>query len=357
MTMKKLNLVILLALGALAVSACSGQPLTNNWPGLSANGDLAFLSTGAFIYAVDTTTGNEVWKYPAESDAAYLFYAKPVLTESGQLLIGSMGTTHAFISLDPVTGAENWSEPFVGAKGTWVASPVVLNDTIYAPNTDGFLYILDLNGNQVSDPLELGGALWSAPATDGELLYVTSLDHHLHIIDPARNTIVKTVDLGGAAPGSPVVGEGGVYVGSFASTIAFVTSNGNQEVVASASNWIWGTPALDNGTLYYGDLSGNLFSLDLASRAQNWGEIKPDGPIVASPLVAGDHIYAGSEEGTFIAIDRDGKIIWEKETGGKIYTTPVLSNGMILVAPYQAEFALAAYDAEGKQAWTFTPEK
>jgi len=30
---------------------------------------------------------------------------------------------------------------------------------------------------------------------------------------------------------------------------------------------------------------------------------------------------------------------------------------LILVAPYQAEFVLAAYDAQGKQAWTFTPEK
>jgi len=30
---------------------------------------------------------------------------------------------------------------------------------------------------------------------------------------------------------------------------------------------------------------------------------------------------------------------------------------LILVAPYQADFSLAAYDLEGRQAWTFTPEK
>lgn len=357
MNSKKIFVLVLLALAALTVSACSGQPLTNNWPGLATDGELAYLSTGSFIYAIDTATGNEVWKYPPESDAAYLFYATPVLTEDGQLLIGSTGTTHAFLSLDPATGAENWSEPFLGAKGVWVASPLVFNNTIYAPNTDGFLYILDMNGQQVADPIELGGSLWSTPITDGELLYVTSLDHHLHIIDLAAGRMQGPVDLGGASPGSPVVGEGGVYVGSFASDIKFVSNSGNGETLASAENWIWGTPVLDGGSLYYADLSGNIYSLDVASSQQNWNELKPDGPIVASPLIAGDQIYFVAEEGVFIALDRDGKIVWEKQVGGKIYTSPVVSGEMILVAPYQAEFALAAYDADGKQAWTFNPEE
>jgi glucose dehydrogenase len=78
---------------------------------------------------------------------------------------------------------------------------------------------------------------------------------------------------------------------------------------------------------------------------------------VASPLVVDDQIYVAAESGSFIALDRDGKIVWEKTPGGKIYTTPVLSGDLILVAPYQAEFALAAYDLDGKQAWTFNPEK
>jgi len=43
--------------------------------------------------------------------------------------------------------------------------------------------------------------------------------------------------------------------------------------------------------------------------------------------------------------------------GGKIYTTPVTAGDLILVAPYQAQVALVALDANGKQAWTFTPAK
>ena len=359
MNMKKIHLVLLLALSAVLLSACTGgrASLVNTWAGLAADGEQAYLASGSHVYAVDVQTGKEVWRYPEETDSNIIFYATPVLTDDGQLLVGSEGNNHELVSIDPETGKDNWSEPFSAAKGKWVASPLVFNNTIYAPNSDGFLYVLDMNGEQKTDPIELGGSLWSTPVTDGTYLYVTSLDHHLHIVDPANGTIVSTIDLGGASPSSPVVGEGGVYVGSFASNIEFVTPNGNHEVLATATNWIWGTPALDNGTLYYADLDGVLYSLDVKSGSQNWDGVKPDGPIVASPIVVGDRVYIVTEAGTFLALDRDAKTIWEKEVGGKIYTTPAISGEIILIAPYQAEFALAAYDAEGKQAWTFTPEK
>lgn len=356
MNTKRITFFILLILVALFISACSGQPLINNFPGLSVDAERAYLSTGSFIYAVDVTNGNELWRYPKEADNELLYYANPVLTEDGQLLIGSVGTNRAFISLDPATGNETWNEPFSGAQGMWLASPLVFNETIYAPNSDGYLYILDMNGKQIADPIFLGGALWSAPVTDGTYIYINSLDHNSHKLDPATLDLATPVNLGGAAPASPTISENGIYVGSFASNLQFIDSNGNSEVIATSSDWIWGTPTLDSETLFYADLSGYIYSLDIESGNQNWDTLQPDGPVVANLLVVQDQIYVVTEAGTFIALDRDGNIVWQKEPGGKIYTTPVLSNDLILVAPYQAEFALAAYDAAGKQAWTFTPE-
>jgi len=354
---KRLILISLIALGALFLSACSGAPVANNWHGLAADAEHAYVSGGTFVYAVDLKTGSEVWRYPAEADSKLLFYATPILTTDGQLLIGSAGTKHPFLSLDPATGKEKWVESFTKGKGAWLASPLVLNEMIYAPNTDGFLYILDMNGKEVADPIELGGALWAAPSTDGTSLYVPSLDHKFHIIDIASRTVADPIDLGGAAPSSPAIGADGVYVGSFATTIEFIQPNGKHEVIATAENWIWGAPILDGETLYYADLNGKIYSLDLATGSQNWDVVQPDGPIVASLLVVDDQIYVATEAGTLVALDRDGNTVWEKTVASKIYTTPVLSGELILVAPYQAEFVLAAYDAQGKQAWTFTPEK
>jgi outer membrane protein assembly factor BamB len=331
----------------------------NTWSGLSTDGQQAYLASGSHVYAVDVATGKEIWRFPLETDSNLLFYANPILTADGQLLVGSEGNNHELVSLDPATGKQNWTEPFLEAKGRWVASPLEFNETVYAPNSDGYLYILDLNGKTVSDPIFLGGALWSAPVTDGELIYVTSLDHHLHIINPATGALAEPVVLDGASPSSPVVGEGGVYVGSFGSNIQFVTPSGESQIIATAPNWIWGTPILDNGILYYADLSGNLFALDLESGTQLWSDLKTDSSVVANPLVTDDQIYVATEAGSLVALDRDAKIVWEKQPGGKIYTSPVLAGDLILVAPYRAEdsLALAAYDVDGKLVWSFIPVK
>jgi outer membrane protein assembly factor BamB len=362
---KKLTLISLLVLGSLILSACaSGRGVSNSWHGVSVDAERAYVANGSYIYAVDLKNGKEIWHYPDKADAKIVFFATPVLTTDGQLLIGSAGTKdHPFLSLDPATGKEKWSEPFTGNDGPWLAAPLVVNDKIYAPNTDGYVYVLGMDGQQVADPIELGGALWAAPVTDGTLLYIASLDHYMHIIDPTDNSeVTDPIDLGGAIPSSPAVGTDGVYAGSFASTIEFIQSNGNHKVVATAENWIWGSPVLDGETLYYADLDGKVHSLDLASGNQNWS-VQPAGSILAGLLLAGDQIYAASEPdpktgiGTLVALDREGKTVWNKEVGGKLYTTPVNSGDLILVVPYQADFALVAYDAQGKQAWSFTPAK
>ena len=363
MKTKRLILISLLAIGAMLLSACSGRStVANNWHGLAADAERAYISAGSLIYAVDLKNGSEVWRYPAKVDANILYFANPVLTSDGQLLIGSAGKNHDFISLDPATGKEKWASAFSGAKSGWVASPLVINDTIYAPNTDGFLYTLDMDGKQIADPIEISGVLWSAPVTDGKLIYLTSLDHHVHVVDIAKGTVNDPIDLGGAATSSPVAGDSGAYVGSFASAVELVTPNNDHEIITKAENRIWGSPVLDGDTLYFADLDGNVYSFDLASGRQNWS-VKPNGSVVASLLIVGDQIYVASEAdptselGTLVALDHEGKTVWTKEVGGKLYTTPVASGDLILVAPYQAEFTLAAYDADGKQAWTFTPAK
>lgn len=357
MNTKRLVLISLLVLGSLILSACSGNnTVSNNWHGLAADAEHAYVASGTHIYAVNMDNGDEAWRFPQEADSKLMFYANPVLTADGQLLIGSAGSSHPFYSLNPANGKENWVEPFTGAKGAWLASPLIVNDTIYAPNTDGYVYVLDLEGKQAADPIQIGGALWAAPVTDGKFIYVASLDHHLHIIDPSDGSVVDTIDLGGAVPGTPAVAENGVYVGSFASTVEFIQSNGNHEVVAKTENWIWGSPVLAGETLYYADLTGKVFSFNTTEGSQNWEIALPDA-VVAGLLVSGNQIYVATEAGNLIALDLDGNTVWEKPVGGKLYTAPVLSGETILVAPYQAETTLVAYDVDGKQVWPFTPEK
>ena len=311
---KRFTLILFVLLAALLLSSCSTSAASGgtSWPGLAADADNVYIADGTYVYAATLANGKQLWKFPEKSSSS--FFASPVLTEDGQLLVGSEGNDHALYSIDPKTGKEKWPGPFIDAKNRWVASPLVFNNTIYAPNADGNLYILSMDGK-----------------------------------------LIDAVDLGGAIPGGPVVGTNGLYVGSFTKKLE-VVSNGDHRVLAEAPNWIWGAPVLNGGTLYYADLDGNVYSFDLAGKKQNWS-VKLDGAIVASPLVIGDEIIVATEAGTVVSLDKDGKNVWERAVGGKIYSNIVSSGELTLVSPTSVAFQIAALDKDGKLVWSFTPEK
>jgi outer membrane protein assembly factor BamB len=165
-------------------------------------------------------------------------------------------------------------------------------------------------------------------------------------------------DLGAAIPGSPAIGSDGMlYVGSLAKQLErFDPETGNHQPVLDTKNWVWSTPVVDGDNLYFGDVDGNFYSFNTSTSTLNWS-IQPDGAITASVILQNDHLLLVTESGNVYAIGKDSKVLWPEEVGGKIYTTPVTANDLILVAPLETEFYLAALDPNGRQVWTFPQEK
>ena len=368
---KKLIFVTTILLGAFLLSACAGGAVRGmSWPGLAADGNMAYLADGPFVYAVSLADGKELWRYPGKRDNKLVFYSTPVVTPDGLVIIGSAGTDHSLVALnpndiDPNTNApfEEWK--FTGAKDHWVAAPLIVENKLFAVNSDGNLYIIDLQDGRSSKEatvVELDGRLWSQPVTDGERVYITSLDHSVIAVDVNTYEVTWHENLGGAVPGSAVVSEdGALYVGSLASQLEkFDPATGNHQAVVNAENWVWSTPSLDGDTLYFGDVDGNLYSYNTSTGKLNWNPVKPDdsetASITASPLVNSDHVLIATESGSVFAVDREGKVLWKEQIGGKIYTTPVAVGDVTIVAPMGAEFYLTALDSNGRQVWTYTPE-
>ena len=370
---KKLVFVTLALLVASILSGCVGGAVRGTtWAGLAANGDTAYLADGALVYAVNLNDGREVWHYPAKADSKQLFYATPVITPDGLVIVGSAGTNHILVALDPndidsetKSPAEAWK--FTGAKDHWVAAPLVVGDKLFAANGDGNVYVLNLNDGkstkEAEKVIESGGRLWAQPITDGERVFVTSLDHSVIAIDAATYEILWHEDLTSAIPSSAVIGaDGMLYVGSLDSKFEkFDPATGKHETVLTTEDWLWGTPVAEGDNIYLADLTGNLYSYNTSTGTNNWSSIKPDGPVTASPVVLPDYILFATEYGTtedkpgnLFAVSREGKIVWNEEIsgekGGKIYTTPVFAGDLILVAPLGAEGYLYAYDLDGRQA-------
>jgi outer membrane protein assembly factor BamB len=349
--MKRLTVISIILLASVLLSACSTGATSSSWPGLAADNDNAYLASGPTLYAVRLTDGFKVWQFPPQGTTSNgeEFFSNPVVTADGQILIGSSGRDDALYSIDAHTGQQKWAAPFT-ASDHWVASPLVVGNTVYAPNNNGTLYALDLATGQLSWSLPVGRSLWGSPTTDGKLIFVSALDHFLYAVDPGTHKLAWKTDLGGPIPGSPLVAadSGLLYLGSFARKVYAVDSTkGAVRWTANLQDWVWSAPTLVDKSLIAADISGNVYSLGAADGKSAWPAIKPDGPVTSSPLALPNGVVIATESGFLYSYKPDGSTLWlPVKTAAEIYTSPVLAGDRVLVAPMGAPNLLYAVNSK-----------
>jgi outer membrane protein assembly factor BamB len=364
MKSKKLFLISTLLLLSILISACTSSVYAStSWHGLTADANYAYLAAGTQVYAVDLNTGLEKWKFPDKPNAKG-FYANPVLTVDGQLLVPSYD--HFLYSVDPNTGIQKWKSEDL--KNRLIASPLVIGSTIYQPSSDGTIYALNLTNGAETGAISTGKEpLWAQPATATNCgcFYIASMDHNVYSFDAGTgNQLWKTTeDLGGSIVSKPTVGpDGTLYVGTFGSNLVALdpTANGRVKWTFPTQDWVWTGPALDNNILYFGDLSGNLYAVNASDGTSVWA-IKPNNSIVDTPVISGTNIYLTTEADSLYTISTDGTVTNTAVVGGIIYAAPLIAGDKILIAPTgfgsTLLVALSLDNPSGAQKWAFTPAK
>ena len=359
---KKIFFIILLILLALGLGACSGRRIVAaGWSGVSANEETAFFAYGPQAYAVSLMNGFQQWQYPAEPNSGVDFYAAPVLTPDGEQLI-LVSYKNEIHSVDPASGVKKWSYTVVPEDSRssvrFIDSPLINDEMIFAPASNNTLYALDTAGNlqweyKTEDPL------WASPvwSESCQCLYQVSMDRYLYAINPEDGTLRwKSEDLGGPIVSSPALSESGLIIISTFNNeiIALDETNQAEEWRFSTSNWAWASPVIDGEQVYVSDISGNFYALELASGAVLW-QIQPGGGIFDAPLVEEDLVYFSTDDGNLVVVNRDGVVQRVQPIEGKLYTSPVLGEEKLLLAPLESEYYLIALNQNGVQAWGYPP--
>ena len=139
------------------------------------DGRVYFGSSDHHVYALDATTGEEIWRFEADDS----IHAAPALSQ-GRLFIGTWGTK--FYALDAQTGAKLWD--FQGGKDTetgilqgFSAAATIDGDTVYIGSRDGYMRAFDVVSGKLrwAWDAEKSWVLATA-AVDADTLYFPTSD-------------------------------------------------------------------------------------------------------------------------------------------------------------------------------------
>jgi outer membrane protein assembly factor BamB len=114
---------------------------------------------------------------------------------------------------------------------------------------------------------------------------------------------------------------------------------------------IQSSPAVVNGTVYFGGTDGNLYAVSASTGEKIWTTPLPN-PTGSSPAVIDGVVYISAGNSLYAFSAATGKMLWSAVTGGAV-TTPTVANGVIYVG--SADTNLYAFSpATGQPIWTAT---
>lgn len=195
------------------------------------NGTAFFGSHDGKVYSVNMATGEENWSYRTEGVVA----GRPLLV-NGMVVVGSFDKK--LYAIDASDSSLRWE--FEGGNWFW-AGAVSNGSLIFAPNMDGNVYALDLDGNLMWK-YDAGDSIVSPPVLVPRGLVVAARNGRLVLLDvsssgtrSAEQRVLSSQTLGNSQIKAPIVAVGdSVYVGSEDGSVRRVEVKGGQ-----VQMWCW----------------------------------------------------------------------------------------------------------------------
>lgn len=182
---------------------------------------------------------------------------------------------------------------------------------------------------------------------------------------------------GGAIVSTPALANGTVYFGSSDHFLyAIDDRSGALRWKYETGSRVASSPAVAAGRVHFESYDGNFYTLDAASGKLLWkfatqgerrfaarhlhgtqpaGEVMPDpfDVYLSSPALAADLVYFGSGDGNVYALEAaSGKLRWSFHTGNVVHASPALAGGLLYVGSWDSYF-YALDAATGQMRWRF----
>ena len=250
----------------------------------------------------------QLWKYEVKDGA----FESTAAIADGVVYIGDLDGKLFAINL--LTGKEVWSEKF---EAGFIASPAA---------KDGFLYLGDMDGKCYCIDTKTGKPKWSFPA--GAEVHSSANFWKDNVLFTSQDGAVFCVN--------PVDGKQVWKLALEEHVRCTLTVVGDRAFVAGCDG-------------------SKLRIIDLM-KGEAVASVEINAPTFVTPAVMGEHVYFGTESGTFFSVNwKDAEVTWkveDEESSQPYRSSAAVAEGLIVVGS-RNRVVQAFNPAGGKKIWTF----
>ena len=261
------------------------------------------------VYALDAATGAKIWNF----DTLGEFKSSPVVMD-GVVYIGSVDDN--IYALNATTGDEIWHNK----TGEMFSSPAVANGVVYIGSGDWNVYALNATTGDEIWHYSTGYRITSSPAVANGIVYIGSYDKNVYALNATTGDEIWRYTTGSSVLSSAAIANGVVYIGSNDKNVYALDAKTGSEIWHSITGAnVVSSPAVANGIVYIGSNDKNVYALDTVTGTEIW-HYSTGSLVSSSPAIANGVVYVGSGDNNLYAIgsspDNTGSISFSSSPGG-----------------------------------------
>jgi outer membrane protein assembly factor BamB len=255
------------------------------------------------------------------------------------------------VALDLGDLTERWRVPLEGVSRTGVT---VDGDVAFVGDQGGTVYAVAIADGRVRWTANAGAKV-DVPiaAADGRAIVVGRNAAELTILvnafDGTDGTRAwrQTLTIGSSVVSAPALDDEGVILGlpdRFARAFGVDGEERWAALVLTVFSPVT-SPALAPGSVFIADVGGGLYRLDPQDGGRTWSYQLNELVLRSSPVVSGETVLVGMNDGRLVAIDADGgHLVWESEATPGLIGTIALARDAVVAVKGGREAGLIAFE-------------